>query len=163
MIKIKNQYWWFIGIFVILGGGAKVGLDYVKQRGIRNNNPGNIKRTKDKWQGLSETQNDDTFFQFDNPVWGLRAAAKLLRNYQTLRGLQTISDIISRWSPPVENNTQNYINFVSKKVGISANSYINLGDNVLLTKLLKAVVQYENGVMPYSDAQIEQAINLVGY
>lgn len=33
-------------------------------RGIRNNNPGNLRRTKDPWQGLAETQTDLEFFVF---------------------------------------------------------------------------------------------------
>ena len=42
-------------------------------RGIRNNNFGNLRITKDKWQGLREEQTDPEFFQFKSPKWGYRA------------------------------------------------------------------------------------------
>ena len=46
-------------------------------RGIRNNNPGNIKKNGVDWDGLSEEQTDNTFFQFDDPVYGIRALTKI--------------------------------------------------------------------------------------
>lgn len=42
-------------------------------RGLRNNNPGNIRLSKDKWQGLRERQEDKEFFQFVSIEWGYRA------------------------------------------------------------------------------------------
>ena len=56
---------------------------YDMSRGLRNNNPGNIRKTGDKWQGLSTTQTDDSFFQFTDAKYGIRAMAKLLKNYQS--------------------------------------------------------------------------------
>lgn len=51
-------------------------------RGIRNNNPGNIKKTSDKWEGLNADQSkDDTFCQFSDAKYGIRAMAKLLYKY----------------------------------------------------------------------------------
>ena len=48
-------------------------------RGIRNNNPLNIRRTgKDQWKGLSKTQSDRSFCQFETLEWGWRAAFYLL-------------------------------------------------------------------------------------
>lgn len=38
-------------------------------RGLRNNNPGNIRLSKDKWQGLRERQEDKEFFQFGTPFF----------------------------------------------------------------------------------------------
>lgn len=48
----------------------------IKPRGIRNNNPGNIRRNGDPWQGLAETQGDKEFFTFTTPVYGIRALAR---------------------------------------------------------------------------------------
>ncbi len=42
-------------------------------RGLRNCNPGNIRISKDKWQGLREKQEDKSFFQFTEMKWGYRA------------------------------------------------------------------------------------------
>ena len=45
-----------------------------KQRGLRNCNPLNIRRTADLWQGLAERQPDPEFFTFRSMPWGYRAA-----------------------------------------------------------------------------------------
>ena len=45
-----------------------------KQRGLRNCNPLNIRRTADLWQGLAERQPDPEFFTFRSMAWGYRAA-----------------------------------------------------------------------------------------
>ena len=47
-------------------------------RGIRNNNPLNIRRSKDQWQGMKKEQTDSAFCQFENLAYGWRAAFKLL-------------------------------------------------------------------------------------
>ncbi len=91
-------------------------------RGIRNHNPLNIRRTeKDQWQGLSKTQDDCGFCQFESLEWGWRAAFHLLtRNYYQKHGLQTIRGIISRWAPPQDHNdTEAYISNVSRWTGIA--------------------------------------------
>ena len=43
-------------------------------RGLRNNNPGNIRLSKDKWKGLRQEQTDGTFFHFisRSDRWGYR-------------------------------------------------------------------------------------------
>ena len=66
-------------------------------RGLRNNNPGNIRRSKDKWQGLRAEQTDPEFFQFEAMAYGYRALIKTLQNYRRLRGCVT-----ETWIPDVE-------------------------------------------------------------
>ena len=39
-------------------------------RGIRNNNPLNIRRGKDQWQGLRAQQTDASFCQFESLDYG---------------------------------------------------------------------------------------------
>ena len=88
-------------------------------RGIRNCNPLNIRRSKDQWQGLSEVQNDPSFCQFKTMEWGWRSAFYLLtRTYYHKYRLYTIRGIISKWAPASENNTEAYIQNVSKLTGI---------------------------------------------
>ena len=74
-------------------------------RGIRNNNPLNIRRTaKDQWKGLRAQQTDASFCQFESLDYGWRAAFYLLtRTYYHKYRLFTIRAIISRWAPPNEN------------------------------------------------------------
>ena len=71
-----------------------------KQRGLRNCNPLNIRRTADLWQGLAERQPDPEFFTFRSMPWGYRAAFIVLRTYCHKYGLRTVRDIIARWAPP---------------------------------------------------------------
>ena len=47
-------------------------------RGIRNNNPLNIRRSKDQWKGLRAQQTDSQFCQFETLEYGWRAAFYLL-------------------------------------------------------------------------------------
>ncbi len=89
-------------------------------RGIRNNNPLNIRRSKDQWQGLRAQQTDSQFCQFETLVYGWRAAFVLLtRTYYHKYRLYTIRMIINKWAPPNENLTATYIQNVSRLTGIA--------------------------------------------
>ena len=90
------------------GDGAK--STRKETRGIRNNNPGNIEKSKNnKWQGMAESQPDKRFITFTSPEWGIRAIARILINYKDKYDLDTVKKIISRWAPPSENNTGAYV------------------------------------------------------
>jgi len=91
----------------------------MEPRGIRNNNPLNIRRSADKWQGLKAQQEDREFFQFSEMKWGWRAAFRLLcHTYYGRYKLKTIRALITRWAPPKENNTEAYIRRVTDRIGI---------------------------------------------
>ena len=99
----------------------------MEARGIRNNNPLNIRRSADKWQGLKAQQEDREFFQFSEMKWGWRAAFRLLcHTYYGKYKLRTIRAIISRWAPANENNTLYYIRSVTDRIGIGPDR--ELGD-----------------------------------
>ncbi|MGG5961852.1 structural protein [Salmonella enterica] len=118
--------------------------------GIRNNNPGNI-RWGDDWKGLvpKSQRTDKDFCQFLTPEYGIRAMIVILRNYQRKHGLNTISEIINRWAPTNENNTQAYIDSVAKATGTAPDQKIDTGDSRFMMKLLQAIIRHENGVQPY--------------
>ena len=80
-------------------------------RGLRNNNPLNIEKTKggNPWQGEIVPSKDSRFAQFTSMAYGYRAAFKLLNNYQRNYGLDTIRKMISRWAPSNENHTEAYV------------------------------------------------------
>lgn len=85
-------------------------------RGIRNNNPANIRRGCN-WKGLTEKQTDKEFCQFITMTWGVRALLVTLRTYVVKHKLHTISQIIERWAPPQDGNATNrYIDFVKEEV-----------------------------------------------
>ena len=96
-------------------------------RGIRNNNPLNIRRTKDQWQGLKKEQTDPSFCQFENLAYGWRAAFRLLtRTYYHTYRLFTIRAIVNKWAPPNENNTRAYVENVSRLTGIGADEPLGI-------------------------------------
>lgn len=85
-------------------------------RGIRNNNPANIRRGCN-WKGLADKQTDREFCQFVTMTWGVRALLVTLRTYVRKYHLHTVREIITRWAPPSDgNNTEKYIEFVEKTV-----------------------------------------------
>jgi hypothetical protein len=120
--------------------------DQVKlPRGIRNNNPGNIRHSPAKWQGMSLEQPDKAFVKFDEPFSGIRALAKLLLNYQRKHGLSTPREIINRWAPPKENNTNAYVNAVAHAQGVHPDTRLNLKDPITLKILVQSIILHENG------------------
>jgi len=138
-------------------------------RGIRNNNPLNLREDVhggDAWEGEHLLDLDASFEEFKSPVWGIRAGAKTLRNYQRLRGLYTVSGIINRFAPPknkdgeFENNTASYVNHVASKLGVHADQAINLDDKSTLTQLVNVIIKHENGINPYSKETISEAIDM---
>ncbi|WP_275269131.1 structural protein [Pantoea ananatis] len=131
-------------------------------RGIRNNNPGNI-RWGDEWKGLvpEGQRTDKSFCQFKTPEFGIRAMIIILRNYQSKYGLKTITGIIKRWAPPNENDTQAYIRSVAQATGTDADKPIDLTDSRKLFPLLQAIIKHENGTQPYEYDVFIRALDLV--
>lgn len=139
----------------------------MEPRGIRNNNPLNIRKSADKWQGQinpsgngnvngngnnsspkGEGRGEAEFVQFYSMEYGWRAAFVILcKTYYGKYKLRTIRDIVSRWAPAKENNTPAYIRHVSDYTGIGPDR--DLGDpkthptNWLLIGYAMAVM--ENG------------------
>ena len=96
-------------------------------RGIRNNNPLNIRRSKDQWKGMAEIQNDSAFVQFKSLKWGWRAAFYLLtRTYYHKYRLYTIRSIVNKWAPPSENNSKAYVENVSRLTGIDPDEALGI-------------------------------------
>lgn len=119
-------------------------------RGLRNNNPLNIEKTKggNPWQGEVVPSKDSRFAQFTSMVYGYRAAFKLLNNYQRNYGLDTIRKMISRWAPPKEkkNNTEAYIKAVADKSGTPENSRITTTNHDVMVPIVAAMSFVENQV-----------------
>lgn len=128
-------------------------------RGIRNNNPGNIRenaRTNDDWDGESIVDNDADFEVFDSPEYGIRAIGKILNSYER-RGIVTIAQIINTWAPDIENNTKSYIAAVEKETGYRGDS---IPGRLYRPELVKAIIKHENGIQPYSDELIKRGLSL---
>ncbi len=130
-------------------------------RGIRNHNPGNI-RWGQNWQGLDPEgkKKDASFCVFESPVFGIRALAKVLINYKKIHGLNTVRQIVSRYAPPNENQTAAYIQTVAKQLEVYPDTKIDIEERGILTVFIKAVIRMENGIQPYSDETIQEAIRM---
>jgi hypothetical protein len=128
----------------------------MKPRGIRNNNPLNIRHSADQWQGVRQEQTDKSFVQFKSMAYGYRAAWKTLQSYYNRFCQQskafTVRNIIHRWAPPNENDTEAYIRTVLTLSGIGTQENLLPPNNVIgyerLSKLLAAMTVMENGIRP---------------
>lgn len=131
-------------------------------RGIRNNNPGNIRHGAN-WQGLNPNgkEIDPYFCVFQTPVAGIRALAKVLINYKKIYGLNTVRQIISRYAPPNENQTTAYVQSVARQLGVLPDVVIDIEERGVLTVFVKAVIRMENGIQPYSDETIQKGIDSI--
>lgn len=134
-------------------------------RGVRNNNPGNIE-LGDPWQGLAPKQTDGRFAQFETPAYGIRALARTLITYQDKYGVRTVTAAISRWAPPVENDTGAYVRQVQKAVG---GDFVDMHDYASLRPMVEAIIRHENGPGPlknvntwYDAATIDEGLRLAG-
>lgn len=129
-------------------------------RGLRNNNPLNIERGADKWQGMTDEQADPRFVTFRSLAWGYRAALVILRNYYNKYGLKTLRQVITRWAPPSENDTHAYINTVSNRAKIRPDVPLDLHSPEQVVRLLEAMTYVENGVT-VDTRPIREAYNLL--
>lgn len=111
-------------------------------RGVRNSNPGNLRKSKDQWEGA--IGDDGEFVIFDSPESGVRALAKNLQSYGR-QGYDSIEKIINRWAPPNENDTQSYIDSVVAATGIPATQSLDLTNPDVLTSLSEAISFHETG------------------
>ena len=137
-------------------------------RGFRNNNPGNI-RHGEKWLGLAEEQTDPNFCQFESVEYGIRAIFKILDTYREKYKIVMIANIIYRWAPPRENNTESYVRsvlqFMNDKKGhdellkvdkYGANSVVNDENS---GRFIQALIRHENGNCPLTVGFIKSCIN----
>ena len=127
-------------------------------RGIRNNNPLNI-RIGNTWLGERNNPTDDAFEEFVSIEYGYRAAFCILRRYIRRYHKHTITAIVSTWAPANENNTQRYIDFVAEKMKISPVEVIDYGNKDQMTQLVAAMQLMECGV-PADMAKVEKGYDM---
>lgn len=138
---------------------SKKGL--LTPRGVRANNPLNIEiNDKNNWRGKVSPSIDVRFETFQAPEYGFRAGAILLRDtYQGRYGLETISELINRFAPSHENDSDNYAQFVAKQLGVSPNQPIDLRSDATLARLIHAMSIMEVGHY-YSLEQVLQGVQM---
>jgi hypothetical protein len=138
-------------------------LKDAKPRGIRNKNPMNIRENDNvdfDWVGESILDIDPEFEEFKDVVFGIRAGSRILKTYREKYGLTSVSGIINKWAPPVENDTQSYIKSVASKIGKDEHEPLQDSDYV---ELISAMIYHENGQQPYSEDVIEEGFQMGFY
>ena len=138
-------------------------------RGIRNNNPLNIRHSADRWQGARMSQTDQSFVQFETMAYGYRAAWKILESYwnyfHRTKQCYNVKNILSRWAPPAENDTQAYIHAVLKLTSLGGNENLpqpSRGvDTECLVKLMAAMTTVECGI-PYKEVDTKAILDGFG-
>ena len=131
-------------------------------RGIRNNNPLNIRHSADRWLGMREEQEDKSFVQFKSMAYGYRAAWRILQTYYERFRMQgklfTVRNIIERWAPSSENDTEAYIKQVLKLSGIGGRENLLPPNNASgygrMSRLVTAMTCIECGI-PYAQVDTE--------
>lgn len=112
-------------------------------RGLRNNNPGNIRPAS------RNQANDGAFTIYRTPEEGWGALGKQLKAYANA-GLDNVASIISKYAPSSENNTDAYIQSVtagmSKRLGsdVGALTRLDLSDPRVLKALMQSITEHEN-------------------
>lgn len=129
-------------------------------RGLRLNNPGNLRRSQDHWVGQVWPGMDASFCQFDTMAHGIRASARVLLGYQAAK-LNTVRKIVTRWAPAVENDTRAYVTDVAMRCGVVADAPITLGQG-MLTRVCRAIFHHENGsaAEAISDADMDAGVRM---
>lgn len=131
-------------------------------RGMRNNNPLNIRHSASRWQGARVEQTDGSFVQFVSMAYGYRAAWKVLESYwkhfKRERLPFTVGNIIHRWAPPSENHTDAYVRTVLKLTSLGGNEHLPrpfVGIAIdKLVRLLAAMTTMECGI-PYREVDVQ--------
>lgn len=130
-------------------------------RGLRNNNPLNLRISSSPWQGKITPNTDGQFEQFKTLELGIRAAMVNLRTLIRRDHICRVQDIIYKWAPPWDhNNTEKYIETVCEIASIGRSDTILACNRTQVCRLLWAMAQVECGqTVPYG--KFENAWNLI--
>ena len=122
-------------------------------RGMRNNNPGNLKFFNIGWQG--ETGSDGTFSIFSLYKYGIRAMLLDLIGDYRKDGKRTLRQLVNEFAPNSENLTSSYISFVAQRTGINADEQF-LDSYANWKKIVTAMARFENGREAVTPGQFDQ-------
>ena len=115
----------------------------MKSRALRNNNPLNIRKNAEQFQGEIKGK-DKSFKTFLSLPFGYRAGFVILGTYLS-QGLNTIEKIIAHWAPPTENDTESYITHVERWSGVLRNKVLTASSGADFILIVAAMSFVENG------------------
>lgn len=150
-----------------IAADLNIGGSNAKNRNYRNNNLGNLVFANQEGATLEapNAKGEQRFARFNTPEEGIRALANQVSSYYNgtsaaagYQKLQTVSSIISKWAPPKENNTNQYIDNVSKYLGVSPNEKIDVSNPEVMTQLVRAIATKEGGNPAVNNEFIKNAL-----
>ncbi|EBE1978147.1 transglycosylase [Salmonella enterica] len=150
-----------------IAADLNIGGSNAKNRNYRNNNLGNLVFANQEGAALEapNAKGEQRFARFNTPEEGIRALANQVSRYYNgtsaaagYQKLQTVSSIISKWAPPKENNTNQYIDNVSKYLGVSPNEKIDVSNPEVMTQLVRAIATKEGGNPAVNNEFIKNAL-----
>lgn len=132
-------------------------------RGLRNNNPGNLRDVGINWRGRIGADAAG-FTQFENIGYGLRALALDLGN-DIGEGKNSIRLLIGEFAPPSENDTAAYIRTMSNATGFGADQRLS-ADAGTLQRLIRGILTVELGgnyAAMITDPEINEGLQMAGF
>jgi hypothetical protein len=141
-------------------------IEKLEPRGLRNNNPLNIRHGQSKWQVTHPEKTDKDFVCYMSKAYGYRAGWKTLQTYynQFVKEQKPfcVRTIIKRWAPPSDgNNTEGYIRQVVKLARIGGLQRLPSPDSengyYYLHKVVMAMTCVENGIKP-EEVDVDQIL-----
>ena len=123
-------------------------------RGIRNNNPGNLwfrSPSRGQWDGQKGNDHHG-FLTFYRPIHGLRALACALVEHAGRDNVNTVVGLVAEFSPGGETSERHYSQHLADELDVGEFEKINIPER--LEALMRAIIEYECGEMPYTQEQI---------
>lgn len=114
-------------------------------RGIRNNNPLNLRRSSNEWLGKIREGSDKEFEQFVSIEYGIRAAFVNIRTIMRRNRGCTLRRLIEIWAPAFENNTCAYVNRVCARTKLPQSHKLDFKDKKTMCLVAQAMAEVENG------------------
>lgn len=128
-------------------------------KGIRDNNPLNLRDFKVPWAGL--VGNDGGFCVFSTPVAGIRAGTINLLHGFVHNSTKSVRQIIARHAPADDNNPElAYVQFVCAKLGVQPDDWIDLKNRPILNALVNAIIAFEDANYVYPSDVVYEAVDL---
>lgn len=126
------------------------------RRGLRNNNPGNLIAAPNS-VGY-DYGNNHRYVKFASSRDGNAALSRQIM-LDAERGLNTLDSLLRKYAPAsVGNNTQGYIDRVSKGTGFNPYERLDMHDPRVLEKIIPYIIKVENIEQPYSYEEIAAGI-----
>ena len=125
-------------------------------RGLKNFNPLNLDyHDSIPWMGLADPPSDGRFCRFTSMKFGIRAGIKNASTYKRRHGIKTLGAYMARFAPLGKENPRTYHDYVATRVGKNLDETIDLEDRATLEPILKAQVEFENGL---TQAEAEERV-----